>query len=70
MEGGTLGGFDPQEARRIRKEAGLTQTELAKEIKMKSLTTICNYETGNKVPKRTTESGRKYLSWLAEQGYN
>jgi DNA-binding transcriptional regulator YiaG len=58
--------FEPSEALACRIKAGITQAELAKQLKS-SARSICFYENGLTAP---SEKSQNYLNWLKEQGYN
>ncbi len=68
--------FDPDIAREIRKDEGLTITELVKILGLNNLASarsqINRYETGKVVPLNfsTAEVSSKYIPWLKERGYN
>ncbi len=62
--------FDPHEAKRVRKKAGLSCRILAAELGYAAQTSIANIEGGKYIPRGTTEGSMKYLLWLKEKGYN
>lgn len=65
--------FNPQEAKKIREEAGLTQAQLVIKLKLEGhyTPTISRYESGMASPSNhPKEKTRKYLLWLKEHGYN
>ncbi|MEE9525001.1 MAG: helix-turn-helix transcriptional regulator [Candidatus Woesearchaeota archaeon] len=72
-----LGSFNPSEARKIRKDAGLTQTKLAEQIglmkrgdaEIRGNTEISFYERGDREP-LNGEFAIKYLDWLRDHGYS
>lgn len=63
-----LSGFDPNEARKIRKKSKLTQKELADKLGVKQQQ-ISLAETGGEFGYYSNFS-EKYLGWLKSQGYN
>lgn len=64
--------YDPQIAKKIRRESDLTQSQLALELGLSPAfrTSIGNFEIGRIAPKPDGKSSRLYLEWLAAHGYN
>lgn len=61
--------FDFKKVRKIREDKRFSRVELAKILEAGN-STICKYELGDVVPSSKGKTGRKYLEWLKEQGYN
>lgn len=66
--------YDREIAKKIRKEAGLSQQELAQKIEIDKLgyVKISRFESGKRIPGNPPqgETARKYLEWLKGHGYN
>ena len=67
--------FDGQEAKKVRLEAGLSIPHLIEDLQIVSrgaLQSISDYEKGKKNPSNPPKGDlpTKYISWLAELGYD
>ncbi|MEK6910706.1 MAG: helix-turn-helix transcriptional regulator [Nanoarchaeota archaeon] len=61
--------LDKENLEKIRKEAGLTQKELAMQLGINDYN-ICRYERGGLCYPPTGRKMSKYVEWLKERGYN
>lgn len=62
------GNFNSALARSILERKGLTQRALANQTGV-ALTNLCKYENRKATPRGNSPGSKKYLEWLAQNGY-